>query len=66
MNRKANAKAILTFQFSTLYTKLPYFDLINVVNDITEFRFKGGNKKHNDLSGNRTFWCHKPKHIIFL
>lgn len=62
MNRKANAKAVLTFHFSTFYTKLSYFDLINVANDITEFRFDGGNKNHIDLSGNRAFWCHKPKH----
>ena len=33
---------------------------------MTEFAFKDGNKKHIDFSGNRAFWCHKPKHTPFF
>ena len=39
INCKANAKAI-----STLYTKLPHFEMISVLSDITGFAFTGGNK----------------------
>ena len=32
-NGKTNAKAISMFDFYTLYTKLPHFDLTNVLRD---------------------------------
>ena len=31
-----------TFDFSALYTKIPYDKLLYVLNEITEFAFKGG------------------------
>lgn len=39
INWKANAKAISIFDFSTLYTKLSHFDLINALNKIIHFTF---------------------------
>ena len=44
INYRSNAKAILTFEFFTLYTKLPHFDLVSVLNNIIGFAFKDGNK----------------------
>ena len=41
---KANAKATLKSNFFTLYTILPHFDLISVLINITDFKFKGGNE----------------------
>ena len=32
-----------TFDFSTLYTKIPHDKLINVLNELTDFCFRGGN-----------------------
>ena len=67
INSKKNAKDISTYDFSTLYTKLQHDDLINNLNDIVDFAFKGGNEKRN---GNRkyltvinssTFWSKKKR-----
>ena len=35
----------LTFEFSTLYTKITQLDLISVLNDIIEVAFEERNKK---------------------
>ena len=66
INSKGNAKTISTFDFSTLYTKLPHSDLINVLKYIIDFVFQGGNKKYIDFSRNTAFWSHKPKHLNFF
>ena len=42
INSKNNAKCISTFDFSTLYTKIPHDKLIDVLNNIIDFCFKGG------------------------
>ena len=44
INCEAKAKSIRIFDFSTLYIKLPRFDLISVLKNIVDFAFKGGNK----------------------
>lgn len=44
INSKNRAKCISTFDFSTLYTKLPHDKLIDVLNNIIDFCFKGGTK----------------------
>ena len=41
-----------TFDFSTLYTKLPHTDLIRVLNELLDFVFNGGGKTE---SGNRKY-----------
>ena len=33
-----------TFDFSTLYTKIPHHKLLHVSNEITDFTFKGGTR----------------------
>ena len=52
LNLKKNAKDISTFDFSTLYTKLPHKDLIKVLHEIINFVFNGGRKTSN---GNRKY-----------
>ena len=42
INTKQNAKLISTFDFNTLYTKLPHKDLLKVLFDLTDFGFNGG------------------------
>ena len=44
ISERTNAKRITTFDFSTLYTKLPHNQLIMVMNKIIEFVFKGGTR----------------------
>ena len=38
---EADIKAISTFDFSTLNTELPHFDLIRVSNNMIDLAFKG-------------------------
>ena len=52
INLKKGAKDISTFDFSTLYTKLPHHDLIKVLQEIVEFVFNGGRKT---ADGNRKY-----------
>ena len=52
INSKKKAKEISTFDFSTLYTKLPHDDLIRVLHEMVDFAFNGGKFKKK---GNRKF-----------
>ena len=45
INERKNAKDISTYDFSTLYTKLEHENLIQNLNEIIDFAFKGGKKK---------------------
>ena len=40
--QKKNAKQISTFDFSTLYTKIPHDKLLNILYKVVDFVFKGG------------------------
>ena len=67
LNLKKNAKDISTFDFSTLYTKLPHNDLIKVLQDIIEFVFNGGrkspdgNRKYLTVLGNSCFFTRNKR-----
>ena len=45
LNRNKKAREISTFDFSTLYTKLPHNDLIRVLHEMIDFAFNGGKFK---------------------
>ena len=62
LNKKCNAKNISTFDFSTLYTKLPHADLILVLNELIDLVFNGGRKT---ASGNRKFLTVLGKQCFF-
>ena len=62
INRKKNAKSIATYDFSTLYTKLPHNDLITRLSQIIDFVFDGGDKKYIRVAPNGVaFWGKKRK-----
>ena len=67
VNEKKKAKDISTYDFSTLYTKLPHDDLIDNLDKVVEFAFQGGkgkkdgNRKYLTVRGRSTFWS-KKKH----
>ena len=42
INNRKKAKSIMTFDFATLYTKIPHELLIEALNDIVDFAFEGG------------------------
>ena len=52
LNKRDKAKTISTFDFSTLYTKLPHADLIRVLNELIDMVFNGGRKT---VDGNRKY-----------
>ena len=60
INTKKKAKEISTFDFSTLYTKLPHNDLLRVLNDIIDFVFDGGTRNYLGFSESASFWINKP------
>ena len=60
INTRKKAKDISTYDFSTLYTKLPHNDLIRVLNTHIDFAFDGGTSKYLGFSENKVFWKRKP------
>ena len=42
INKNKKGHSIRTFDFSTLYTKIPHNLLLNALNEIVDFCFKGG------------------------
>ena len=60
INTRKKAKEISTFDFSTLYTKLPHHDLLRVLNSHIDFVFDGGNSKYLGFSDKKVFWKRKP------
>ena len=67
LNNDKKAREISTYDFSTLYTKLPHDDLIRNLNGIVDFVFEGGrhgrdgNRKYLTVQGTSVFWT-KKKH----
>ena len=65
LSKKNRAKQLSTFDFSTLYTKIPHKKLLEVLIEIVEFCFKGRTKSSItvDTYGN-AYWCksHKSKY----
>ena len=59
INTRKRAKCISTFDFSTLYTKIPHEDLLNTLNKIIDFVFSGGNNKYIGVNERKAFWCWK-------
>ena len=67
LNSTKRARNISTYDFSTLYTKLPHDELIANLNEIVDFAFQGGNQKKDGnrkyltVRGTSAFWT-KTKH----
>ena len=59
INTRKKAKEISTFDFSTLYTKLPHDDLLRVLNSHIDFAFDGGTSKYLGFSESSSFWKKK-------
>ena len=50
INKKCNAKSISTFDFSTLYTKLPHDKLIKELSEVIDFVFDAGSNQYIGIS----------------
>ena len=68
INKKKNAKSISTFDFSTLYTKIPHDKLIKELTEVIDFVFDAGSSKYIVISQNdKAYWSRtKPKSSIFF
>ena len=57
INSRKKAKSISTFDFSTLYTKLPHDKLITQLSKVIDLAFKGGDKKYIHVSPHgKAYW----------
>ena len=71
LNKKQRVKSISTFDFSTLYTKLPHKNLVEVLNSLIEFVFNGGrktpdgNRKFISIKGNSCFFSRTKQETSF-
>ena len=67
LNEKKKARNVSTYDFSTLYTKLPHDELIKNLDEVVDFVFKGGkkkvdgNRKYLTVRGSYAYWT-KKKH----
>ena len=66
INKRKGAKTISTFDFSTLYTKLPHNKLIKELSDIIDFVFSAGSNTYIAISDyGKAYWSKKkPKSQI--
>ena len=46
INKRKNAKQLSTFDFSTLYTKIPHDKLLDILYKVVDFVFKGGTRDY--------------------
>ena len=69
LNTRNKARSIMTFDFSTLYTKIPHDKLIFVLNELTDFCFKGCPSSKIKVDHLGAFWIgedsRKDKHPTF-
>ena len=56
LNKHKAAKSISTFDFSTLYMKIPHDKLLYVLNKITDFAFKRGTRDYVTVYNSGAFW----------
>ena len=66
INGKKSAKHISCFDFSTLYTNIPHNKLIEKLNGLVEFAFKGGDRNYICFNSNGSaYWERKAKKKCF-
>ena len=56
INKRKSAKTISTFDFSTLYTKIPHDKLLEVLNELVDFCFQGGTHQQLSVSKSGARW----------
>ena len=48
--------SVSTFDFSTLHSKIPCYKLLCVLNEITDFTFKGWARDYDTVYNSGVFW----------
>lgn len=65
INKKKRTKSIATYDFPTLYTKLPHDKLVDKLSSIIDLAFKGGNKSYFRLPANGKAFGGKKSNFLF-
>ena len=67
INKRSSARSISTFDFSTLYTKIPHDKLIDVLTKLIDFAFKGGTRNKISINFfNEAYWDTNPPKSTFF
>ena len=67
LNKRRKATSVSTFDFSTLYTKLPHNKLLMVLNSLIDFCFDGGECKYITVNNYGARWVKNIKdNVIYL
>ena len=61
LNKQKKETSVLTFGFSTLYTKLPHNKLLTIVNSLIDFCFDGGERKNITVNNYGAHWVKNLK-----
>ena len=64
INEKKSAKEIETYDFSTLYTKIPLEDLKEKLKEVIAKAFKGGTNQYISINRSRASWTNKTKNTF--
>ena len=59
LNKRNSIRSISTFDFSTLYTKIPHDKLLQVLYELVDFCFQGGTHEQLSISKNGARWVSK-------
>ena len=59
LNKRNGIKSMSTFDFSTLYTKIPHDQLLEVLNELIDFCFQGGAHELLSISNYGARWVSK-------
>ena len=60
LNKRGNAESIMTFDFSTLYSKIPQRKLLKVLHELAGFYFDRGLHNYINLNRFSAKWISEP------
>lgn len=61
LSARNGAKSVATYDFSTLYTKIPHKELKFVLNELIDFCFNGCPDSKIRINNNKASWFHPPE-----
>ena len=66
LTKRNAARSVNTYDFSTLYTNIPHDKLIETLNHVIDFSFKGRTQSKISINDyNEARWCKSSKHFTF-
>ena len=63
INKKGNAKSIATYDFSTLYTKIPHDQLLHSINFLLDLAFDDKSRKYLSVTKSGAHWVKGSKTV---